>query len=366
MSAPEVVQAPQFRFEGLMIQRIIFHRIHTKSADKAVLDPKTSNELVKLPQPAIDALQLRITKALGNKSHGIEMSIHDVAAGSFFQTAASMLHADDTSFIKASKELAVGLHKAQLTTNSPGGMLAIIAGRVGDDALPFLAAIKAETQDGFKADEKDDQVNVEYITDLLLTDTQRFYKIGLLTENISKPAGADGYQADNYRSFLFDHLMTATETRPAAAFFYRVFLGMDIQASSKKLTEDFFEYTRTFIKTSPLEDNEKLDLHEALRTELRSQDATIGVGSFGAKHLPAELRKGYDDFMAAKGFPANAVSKDTDYIQAKLRKRRTLFFTNGVRISTPPEKTDDFLLIEPANDAGITVVRIKGTFQEQK
>ncbi|RQO73145.1 hypothetical protein DBR44_09520 [Aquitalea sp. FJL05] len=366
MSAPEVVQVPQFRFEGLMIQRIIVHRIYTKVAGKEPLDPKTSNHLVKLAQPAIDALQLRITKALGNKSHGIEMSIHDVTAESFFQTAASMLHADEASFIKTSKELAINLHKAQLTTNTPGGMLAIIAGRVGDDALPFIAAIKAETQDGFKANEKDDQVDMEYIAELLLTDTQRFYKIGLLTEHISKPAGAEGYQAGNYRSFLFDHLMTATETRPAAAYFYRVFLGMDIQASSKKLTEDFFEYTRDFIKTAPLDDNAKLDLHEALRTELRSQEATISAGGFGAKHLPAELRKEYEDYMTAKGFPANAINKDTDYIHAKLRKRRRFVFTNGVWISTPPEKTDDFLQIEPADDAGITVVKIKGAFQEQQ
>lgn len=366
MSAPEVIQAAQFRFEGLTIQRIIVHRVYPRTADRQLVAPKISSKLIRLERNAVDALQQRITKALGNKSHGIEMSIQESGAGSFFQIGASMLHADEAAFIAASKSLADNLNSAQFNTTAPGGMLAIIAGRVGDAALPFLAAIKAEPQDGFKANEQDDQVDMEYVAELLLTDTQRLYKIGLLTECFSKASGIDGYHPANYRAFLFDHLMTATETRPAAAYFYHAFLGMSIQASSKILTKNFFEFTRNFIETAPVAQDAKLDLHEALRSELRSQQATISVAEFGVKHLPDPLRKEYESFMESKGFPQNSVNKDIDYIQAKLRRRRKFIFSNDVWISTPPEKADEFLQIDGTDESGLTLVRIKGALRGQE
>lgn len=363
MSASPVAQ---FRFEGLTIERIIVHRIYARGPDKQLRDPKLSSKLINLEQTALDALQMRITEALGNKSHGLEMTIKEIGVSSFFQVAASMIQARDDDFIAFTKTLAHGLNKAQLNTTAPGGMLAIINGRVGKDSLPFVAVIKAEPQDGFKADEKEDQVTMEYIAELLLTNTQRLYKIGLLTEIASKPADPEGHHAGNYRAFLFDHLMTATETRSAAVYFYQGFLGMDTQASSKKLTQDFFELTRNFIDTSPITDGNKIELHEALRSELRSQEATISVTTFGVKHFQNDMRKKYDVFMQGQGFPQNAVNKDTDYIQAKLRRRRKYIFTNGVSISTPPEKAENYLQIEPADAAGVTVVRIKASFKGQE
>ncbi len=366
MSVPATQSIAQFKFEGLMIERIIIHRIFPRTSDKQLVIPRTSNKLIKLEQDASDALQMRVTKALGNKSHGVEMSINEVNSGSFFQTAATMLHSDDSGFIALSKNLANGFNKALSGTTAPGGLLAIIAGRVGNDATPFVATIKAEPQDGFKANEQDDYVGMEYISELLLTDAQRFYKIGLLTEMISKPPGLDGYEAVNYRAFLFDHLMTATETRPAATYFYSNFLGMDIQKSSKKLTQDFFEYTRAFIDTLTVSDEEKFEHHEALRAELRSQEAIISTAEFGKKHFKDSDRNSYNSFMQSKGFPQNAVSKDTDYIHAKLKRRRKYLFNNDIWISTPPENIGKFLHIEPADEQGITIVKIKGRFQGQQ
>ncbi len=355
----------QFKFDGVMIEWVIVHRIHPKSPTKELTEPTTSNEVVTLPQAALDTLQKRIQHALGNKSHGIEMSIAITGADSFFQTASGMVHATKDGFVDASKDLALSLSKAQLNTNAPGGMLAVIRGRVGEQALPFIAVIKAEPQDGFRAKENNGQVDVEYISEILLTETQRLYKIGFLVEVSSRPAAKDERSAGDYRAFLFDHLMTATETRSAAAYFYSGFLGMSIQASSKKLTQEFFEFTRAFIDTAPISQDDKLDLHEALRTELKSQDATISVSAFSTKHMPDTIRAEYSGFMSAKGFPENAVNKDTGYIQAKLKRRRKYVFTNGVWLVTPPGEAKDMIEIDTAND-GETVVTIKGGLERQQ
>lgn len=363
---PEMPTYTGFKFEGVMIERIIVHRIYSHTPDKQLVKPKISSKLIKFEQTALDALQLRVTRALGNRSHGIEMSIEKFDSGSFFQNSATMLHADDGTFIATSKELADSLNRAQLSTTAPGGMLAVITGRVGDDALPFIASIKAETQDGFKANEQDDQVDMEYISEVLLTDTQRFYKIGFLVELVSKPAGPEGYLPGNYRAFLFDHLMTSTETRSAAGYFFSGFLGMGIQASAKKLTQDFFELTRKFIDTSPLEQQDKFEFHEALRVELRSQDATISIAAFGDKHFTDDLRKQYEGFMKAQGFPQNAVSKDNTYIHAKLKRRRKLLFTNDVWLSTPPNEFSNLVQIIPSEESEFTLVKIKGLIKGQE
>ncbi len=356
----------QFKFEGLMIERIIVHRIYSRTADKQLVKPMTSNKLIKLNQNALDALQMRITKALGNKSHGIEMSFVETGDNSFFQSATTMLHSNEIDFIETSKKLANDLNKAQFSTTAPGGLLTVIAGRVGNESIRFVATIKAEPQDGFKADEYDDYVDMEYISELLLTETQRLYKIGFLTEIVSQPPENGSYNVDNYRVFLFDHLMTSTETKAAAAYFYRTFLGMDIQKSSKKLTQDFFELTRNFIDTSSVSENEKLDLNEALRSELRSNDATLSIAEFAKKHISEELRPQYESFMQQKGFPQNSVIKDTNYIKAKLRRRRKYVFNNNVWIVTPPDKAEEYLHIEPRNEVGETLVRIKGQLQGQQ
>ncbi|WP_339079058.1 nucleoid-associated protein [Pseudomonas sp. TMP9] len=365
MTAAEKLVETQFKFDGVMIEHVIMHRIHPKSPEKELTDPTTSNKVITLSQPALDTLQKRIQHALGNKSHGIEMSIASTEADSFFQVASGMVHALKEDFIEESKGLAKSLSKAQLSTNAPGGMLVVIRGRVGEQTLPFVAVIKAEPQDGFRAKEHDGQVDAEYLSEILLTETQRLYKIGFLVEVASTPAGKDGRSAGGYRAFLFDHLMTATETRSAAAYFYSGFLGMSIQASSKKLTQDFFEFTRAFIDTAPIPQDDKLDLHEALRTELKSQDATISVSAFATKHMPDPIRAEYSGFMSAKGFPENAINKDTGYIQAKLKRRRKYVFTNGVWLVTPPGEAKDMVEIDTTND-GETVVTIKGGLERQQ
>ena len=75
----------------------------------------------------------------------------------------------------------------------------------------------------------------------------------------------------------------------AAGYFYSVFLGMGIEKSSKKLTQDFFEHTRNFINQAPVDEETKFDLHESLRSELRSQKATLSTASFATEHLPQDM-----------------------------------------------------------------------------
>lgn len=353
-----------YSFEGLVIEKIITHRIYPKNENRERVEPKISTQLINLPITARRTLENKLTKALGNKSHGIEMSIANTAENSFFQIAAAIQLKDEAEFIEDSAQFAHMLTDAQLNTNAPGGILLVLKGRVGDTGKPFLCVIKAEPQDGFRTKEEDDFITIEFLEELLLTDSARLFKIGFLVAETVRPL--EQIQSGNYRAFLYDHLMTQTETRPAASYFYQVFLGMSIAASSRKLTQNFFEWTRNFIDNSDLSDDAKLDAHEALRVTLKSAEATISVNNFAQNHLPPEKRTAYTEFMVAKDFPQNAVSKDIEYIKTRLRKRRSYGFSNGVVILTPPEHTQDYMEIAPTEDGEYTVVTIKGQLQQQK
>jgi len=199
----------------------------------------------------------------------------------------------------------------------------------------------------------------------MLTPAQRLYKVGLLLEIQSAlPVQLGDYEPSHYRAFLFDHLVTATETRSAAAYFYSGFLGMGIQKSSKKLTRDFFEHTETFIKTSSLQDEKKWELREALRVDLRSSSAVISVADFAGNNIEdKDVQDAYCAYLHSQGFPKSAVTKDVSYVKTRLRRPRRWAFSSGVKIVIPSEAGSDSVIIKKRTSAATTVL-IKGSITE--
>lgn len=347
----------------LHVERVVVHRVHARSPDKTIAPANYGVSLVNLPSEGRDALQKRIVSALGSRSHGVEMSIEGVAEGDFSQLAAHAIHLPDPEFIESTRLIADRLTRAQGTTSAPAGMLAVISGRIGVSPKRFIAVIKADIQDGFGSTGDHENIDLTYLQNLMLTPTQRFYKVGLLLELVSGlPQVVGEYDSGNFRAFLFDHLITARETRDAAAYFYQHFLGMDIQKSSKRLTKIFFEYTKSFVVSSSLSDEDKANLREALRVELRSESEIISTADFAARHIPAPLRDSYLSHMDAKGFPRHSVTKDVQFVKAQLKRPRKLEFVQGIKLLIPADVSDRVWSIESEPDA--TVVRISSGFTE--
>ncbi|WP_426287622.1 nucleoid-associated protein [Luteibacter sp. E-22] len=365
--APVPVTAAGLDTANLSIDDIIGHRVFARDATKVPKPPVLASALMNLPAQGSDALQQRLTASLGSRSHGLEMSIDKTDANSFFQLAAHAIGQDKAGFITSSQEMAKKLASAQANTSGLSGVLLVIRGRVGKHPRRFIAVIKAEVHDGFAAGEADKAVDVAYLTSLMLTPTQRLYKVGLLLELASGPAKAAGtHEAGGYQAFLFDHLITATETRSAAAYFYAHFLGMDIQKSSRKMTQEFFEHTETFIKTCALDEDDKWALREALRVNLRSASTVISVGDFAEAHIAdEEVRDAYCDYLEKRGFPKSAVSKDVAYVKAKLRRPRKLSFSTGVKVLIPADADQNVVTVAEQTATSTTLV-ISGSFLDQE
>lgn len=354
-----------FDFKGMIINRLTAHTIFSRGKEKDLIPPDYSDYLVELNQDALDLVQLRITDALGSTSHGVEMAIQNSELGSFMQRGASMLRASDNEFVAESKTLAYKLAEAQTNPRWPGGVVIVISGTVGQHSRPFIAVIKAETDKGFNVAEKDGRITLELIKKMLLSETQRLYKVGILVEvNAVEPDADNKFDPVNYRTFLFDHLLTATETRLAAAYFYSTFLGLSILSSARRHTQVFFDETKNFINSAQISDENRYTLREALRTELRSNTPTLNAKEFATKHLPEEHRKPYVDHLSNKGFPDQAVVKDTEYIKLKLRRPRNVVFSSGVAIRVPGDQIfKDLVSIHAAAD-GYTEVKIKGVVSD--
>jgi uncharacterized protein (UPF0147 family) len=350
----------------MSIRRVAAHTVYAREKDKEETEVACSDALIPLTQDSRDLVQLRVTQALGSASHGVEMGIADATATSFMQCAAAMISNTDAEFFEASKAMAKSLAKAQTSPKWPGGVLMIVEGTVGDGSKPFLAAIKAETDKGFNLVNKDGKVTLELIRNMLLSQTQRLFKIGILIElSPAQPDPAGLYEPTNYRAFLFDHLLTATETKSAAAYFYGAFLGLSILASSRKQTEIFYIETKNFINTAKMADDDRVNLREALRSELKSNNVSISSSEFAKTHLDEELQQKYIEHLTAKGFPEQSVVKDVGYIKSKLRRPRSLTFSSGVIVRAPSDLTlSDLISVDPAVD-GYTRVSIKGTVQDR-
>lgn len=350
-----------FVFEGLTIQRAIAHTIFARGKDKEIVKPNLTDELIPLVGEAKDLVQLRVTAALGSASHGLEVQIVKSGSNSFMQAAAASIHAKDDEFIALSKKIALALAEAQTNPKWPGGVLIIFSGKVGGNQQPFLAALKAETDKGFDVEEVNGKITLKLIKKMLLSQTQRLYKIGMLIESkFKQPTDGIAYAPENYRAFLFDHLLTATETKPAAAYFYDAFLGMSITGSSKYQTRLFYEETKNYIDAMPIDDEDKYDLREALRAELRSQNPTIQLNEFADTHFKQEHRADYVKALKERGVPDGAVIKDIDYIKSKLRRPRNFLFSSGVKIQAPADTSLNELVQIGDQEGGYTTVKIKG------
>jgi nucleoid-associated protein YejK len=354
-----------FQFGFLNIKRLIVHQVFIRSEDRQMQPPRFNNVLTNLNPEGLQLLQARVVNALGDDSHSIEMEIANVSDSSIFSISANMIYNNDEEFISNSKIITTNLAEAQLSRNIPAGIVVIFDGTIGEDSHKFLCIIKAEMHGGFYLEDSDqEQFGLKYLQKLLLTPQQKLYKIGMFIEKNVPAEFAAPRNVDDFQVFVFDQNMSGAEMSKAALYFYETFLGCTISPSNKKLTRDFYINTKDYINSLDIDDETKVDLNTALYTYLKtSQSNTISISDFSAQYMTPESRDEYNTFMASKGFPCNAIPKDTTLIKSRLQKRR-LRFTSNVNIEAPSEQFGELVEVIGYQD-NKTTLRIQGRIKEQ-
>lgn len=353
-----------FEFENFKLRRLIIHEIFQRDLDRKAKEPIYGNAYTSLTQDGESIFKERFVNAMGSNSHSIEMSIEKTEENSLFRTICDMMHASDNVFIKDSKHVAKRLVEAQVSRKIPGGIVVIFSGTVGRNNYNYCGIIKAEVHAGFmKVFDRDKGLAIEFISNLLLTPQQKLYKIGVF---ICKKNSGEEITQDDLLAFVYDHNMTAMETRQVAIYFYETFLGCNISPTDKKLTQDFYYNTKRFIDEADIDDEQKVDLHSGLYSYLKTDTGgTIKVSEFANRYFEnEELRQKYQVFMRDKKMPGRAISKDLTYLKNKL-KRRSMFFTSNVKISGPAERFPELVKITEQNE-NQTVVTITGKIKTQE
>jgi len=278
-------------------------------------------------------------------------------------------------FIDITKRLARKLDSVQTNPAWPGGVLFFITGRAGELKKKFFAVIKAEPDKAISLDAEEDTPVLHLIENMLLSNTQKLYKIGLLYENNTMQPDDNGFfNKENYDIYLFDQ-MFSTLNGGATSYFYSGFLGAIVPPTSRQLTTMFYKGTMNYIDTcGELDSQAKADQRNHLRSELRNNDVSINVTAFAGKYLPEEIRDDYIDFMVGEnvGLPRRDIVKDINQIKKELRKPRSARFSSGVTIHTPkPAKgeeeinnVEDYYKIGESRN-GWTQVEVRGTLTSQ-
>ena len=335
-------------FENLKINQLIIHEIYERGPDRALVDPNYGSELVDLQLASREALQRRITEALGRDSKGVEMEIQEHGLESIWHTANSMIEAadDEDQFIEHSQSIAAKLAAAQTRSGLPGGIVVVIRGTCGHPERQFMCVVKAEPHGGFATSRAHAKLSLQYIEELILTPQSKLYKIGafILYDPAScSPANPTG----GWKAFLFDHLISRSSKISAAQYFYESFLGLAFPKNSAFETKRFHNLTKEFIKKSKLSGEEKLDLLNGLTAYVKSdQSATVQVGEYADTYMPdAALKDHYAAFMRGKKFPTNAIHKDLSEVKDDLRFRK-ISFGNSIKLTAPAESFGNYISVQ--------------------
>jgi hypothetical protein len=328
-------------FENLKVSRVVDHEIFRRNEDKSIRAPIFADALETLGAEALLAFRLRMTDALSGQSQSIQMSIARHNAGSFLELAEDLIGSTEEAFLAGSKEITTKLVDAQMARGIPGGMLVVFDGTVGTPAFPFIGAIKAETQAGFRRSKDGEKSIVEFLQNIFLTPATRLYKIGMMLfddRTKTKPEGR--------RAFVFDSNISVSNREAAATYFYEGFLGCVLPSDGPYETAKFFDLTKEFIRKSALDPDKKRNIIDSLHVFVRDeQTPTFTADQFGSRYIPEEMQDTFADFLSSRRFTSNAVVRDTSQMGTRLRRRR-LKFGNDIELSATPEALKNKVLIE--------------------
>lgn len=339
--------------ENLVINRIVIHEIFKRTVSDKPCIPQYGNALILMDKKGMQALLQRLTEALGNNSHSIEMEISDIKPDAIPSFSKTLHKLNDADFIQKSRFVADKLAEAQVSMQYPGGIVIVVTGTVGVNKNNCCAIIKAEVHTGFHKKQSKGNISAEYLSDLFLTPQQKLYKIGFFI-----------FKKSETKALVYDHNMTRSETKQAAKYFYESFLGCKISDSSKIVTQNFFLLTREFINELDVDTEKKLDYQDSLYAYLKNKNAnTLSIADFSEKNLDTEHRDLYSTYMTASAFPVTDVVKELDLIKNKL-KRRKIYFTSGVTIQRSSGNLKDAISVVESTEES-TTLKISGKLKDQ-
>lgn len=334
---------------NLLVNRVIIHKVNERDIDKSIVDPEYNDRISRLNGKGLMTFRQRVINAIGRGSCSLQMEIYKQDDGSTFSLIKKSISSSDEIFIENSKAITYKLAEAQNSRRLPAGIVVIFDGTIGPNNNSCLGIIKAEPQEGFKLE----GLSLDFIENLILTKSQKLYKIGLFIKN----------NEDDYSALIYDSNLSRIDS-DAAHYFYDSFLGCRKCETDKVLNKEFYSETRQFIDDLPeVSDEEKLDYNYGLYIYMNTEiNEIISTRDFSERYFNNDLRLKYLNHMKEKGIPNRNISKDISLIESTLKNRK-INFTNDIQLVAPSNKFKENVEIKKESDK--TIVTINGSIVKQ-
>lgn len=351
----------------LKIKRAILHRLIERTYLQPHATTETSDELIELDQEVEEVIKKRIVQAAGKESKSFILDVKDDGEGTFFEMATTLFYATDEYFIEVSKEMCDLFAEKHTRLGLRGGYFILIEGYNVTNNFPILIVIKAETQEVLQETKENDKNILKVLSKVFLSPAQKLFKIGILAQLRGEEDGT--FKSTNFKGLLFDSQFSG-DSDPAE-YFYKEFLGYELDGNDKVRTRDFYNKSSDFIRHN-FSGLDCAELIAFLKSQLlTSQQPTISPFEIRETIFSDNLIK--DAFIREieSQFPATFV-KNLKLLDNKLR-RNSLEFENNIKVSGPQlnfatsvEVVSDLTDItqEEINNGEYTIVKIKGTIHE--
>lgn len=263
--------------------------------------------------------------------------------------------------LAVSRDLADSLQAVQ-EHNSPGGMFGLCRGMLKGRRV--IAVMKLESQRGLRLvrDPENHVMTLEVNPDLFVGNKAKLFKGAIFW------ASPQGLQV-----MICDEQMENRPGHPAAQYFVKSLLGCTIDDDLAVRTARFFEAVTKAADTVLDDIEDKMDVLEAVRVELKSKSRrTIDPASFLDENFPADKKKAAEAILQRNGVELSRFAKVNAGIDRRY-KRTTFRFEDGpsviaaegaVKTISGGEALDPQLGgIQVKHEQGLTTMLIRGVVQ---
>ena len=234
----------------------------------------------------------------------------------------SKIMQNGNDFISLSRQITQRLYDIQKGNNSAGIVMIIFATIKN---YPICVILKLERDKGaqLKLDAITKTFNATAIENLMLTEKSRMYKVALFVRQSDFNVQFDG--------MIFDFQNNINNKKDLNTFFMDDFLGCKPFQDPRTTTKKFYELTYAFIDT--VEDPiVKTKYFTDLNSYLQKNQPTISPEEFAQDYFQDTQHKNdYKTFLTQKEFSFESFVKDTDLVNAKIKKL-SIDFVNGISI----------------------------------
>ena len=337
----------------LQIDKLIVHDVPSRRVNAQGPSPTLSEIESPLVPTVRNYIRDRVVGTLASNSFPV---VFDPASGSPVpDLVMDNLGNQSTPFVEASQDLANHLFQSQ-TGSNPSGLL--IVTQTSIEGVNSLAIMKLEREAGARVAAIHHQgkstFDVEHLSDLMLTDKTRVFKVGLFVQEGTTLEGIAGLVSDNQTA--------QGHKRDIADFFLRRFLGCKLREEPRVTTRNYLDATEEWINGFVADPVLKRKYEIAVLAEMQRNLSSIIPRMFADQNLERDDRQPYISHLEERQVPVTEFPKDNSMIESRLR-RISMELESGVVIMAKTDVFEDKVHIteEDSGQSRIEIVdRVKG------